>query len=118
MVKSAFAVITWIEVRPGPWGASHCPISSISWGSGRLQGLHGKAICEQFRMELCTGPQLREGENRRQMEKEGYSLEYFPGKDIMPQGSGNSVHKYLSSNKHRLGIGLNRESIKESVFQF
>lgn len=83
MVGSAFADITWIEVSPGPWGASHRPIGSISWGSGGLQGLHGEAICEQVRMELCTGPQLREGENRRQMEKEGDSLEYFSGKAIM-----------------------------------
>ena len=80
MVGSAFAEsadITRIEVRPGLWGASHRPIDSVSWGGGGLQGLHREAVCEQVGMELCTGPQLREGENRRQMEKEGCSSEYF-----------------------------------------
>lgn len=79
MVGSAFAEfadITWIEVRPRLWGASHCPIDSVSWGGGGLQGLHREAVCEQVGMQLSTGPQLREGENRRQMEKEGYSSEY------------------------------------------
>ncbi|XP_011792737.1 PREDICTED: uncharacterized protein C9orf70 [Colobus angolensis palliatus] len=30
-------------------------------------------------MELCAGPQLR-GENGRDIDKESWSLEYFPGK--------------------------------------
>ena len=116
MVGSAFAEfadITWIEVRPGLWGASHRPIDSVSWGGGGLQGLHREAVCEQVGMELCTGPQLREGENRRQMEKEGYSSEYIFWKGYHAL---RFMHKYLSSN-YRLGTGL-RESIQGSAFQF
>ena len=109
MVGSAFAVITWIEVRPRPRGAFHWPVcSSISRGRGRLQRLHSEAIREQVRMELCAGPQLREGENRRQMEKESCSLEYFPGMASRPKVQCNSIPKYLSSNNYGLSIGLNR----------
>lgn len=84
---TALAAVTWIEVRSGPWGASHSAIgSSISWGSGRLQWLHSEAIREQVWMELCAGPQLREGENKRDGEGK-LVLGLFAWKSIMPEGS-------------------------------
>lgn len=48
-----------VEVWPRPWGPSQGGISSsVSRGSGRLEGLHSEAICEQVWVELCAGPQL------------------------------------------------------------
>lgn len=115
----ASAVVTWIEVRPWPGGMSHCPISSsVARGGGRLQGLHGEAVCEQVRMELCTGPQLREGENRRHMRKESCPSEYFSGKASHPKIQCNSIHKYLLSNDGGSGTGLNRESIRRGLLQW
>lgn len=50
---------SWIEFgcRPWPWRASYSAISSsISGGSGWLQGLHGKAVREEIWMELSARP--------------------------------------------------------------
>jgi hypothetical protein len=93
-------ILTWVEVRPRPRGAAHGTIcSSISWGSCWLQRLHGKAICEKVWIELCAGPQLRKGENRREMEKKNWSLDHLPEMASCPKVQRNSTHKYLSSNQ-------------------
>lgn len=106
-------MVTWIEVRPRPGGASHGPVSSSSVvrGGGRLQGLHGEAVREQVGVEFCAGSQLRDGENRRHVRKESCPSEYLWGKASCPKVQCNAIRKYLLSNSGGSGIGLHRESM-------